>query len=77
MAAWSTFFRIYPPEGVDGKEWARQQWDTHGFDYDRDQTTYNVVIAWSLESDDELKNSLEAAQIEYTTFKADPDSFFS
>lgn len=72
----ATFFSI--TVNTDAAEWAKQKWDTYGFDYDTERTAGNVVIAWALEDgDDALKEALDEDGIEYETFEADPERFFA
>lgn len=75
----ATFFSIKPPAGEDAREWAREYWDTYGFDYDLERCGPRI-FAWPLEDDedaeDELREALDEDDIEYTTFRADIDEMF-
>ena len=75
-----TFFSITPPDGQSPREWAKQYWDTYGFDYDLEKCAA-AVLAWPVddegpEADQALKDALDEDSIEYTTFEADDDVLF-
>lgn len=76
----STWFIITPPNGEDGKAWAKRMWDTYGFDYDMERTG-QCVFAWGYgddedTADDDLKKALDDDEIEYETFEAELDVIF-
>lgn len=80
--ALSTFFSIKPPNGEDALSWAKEMWDTFGFDYDIERCG-PCVFAWPCndaetpeQATKELSDALEADDIEFTTFEADADELF-
>lgn len=71
------FFTIQVPSGIEPRDWAKQMWDTYGFDYATDRFGTNTVCAWALDDDDELQEALEDDDVSFTTFEVeDLDSFF-
>jgi len=67
--ATATFFRIHKDLA-----WARQYWDTYGFDFDTQSERNGTFLAWADGiSSDELQLSLTEAGVRYTCFEADPE----
>lgn len=72
-----TFFVITVPDANDPRAWAERMWEIYGFEYDTERFGTETVVAWALDSDDELKEALSYDGIHYTTFQVeDLDEFF-
>lgn len=72
-----TFFVITVPDADDPCAWAKRMWDAYGFEYDTERFGRETVLAWSIDSDEELKEELDYDGIQYTTFQVeDLDEFF-
>lgn len=74
-----TFFTIFVPRNEDPRTWAKQMWDTYGFDYDTTKFGAHSVCAWALEEgeEDELREALDEDDIYYEEFEVeDLNAFF-
>ncbi len=78
-----TFFSITVPCKQAAIEWAAQNWETYGFDYNEANCVdlrdfgKGIVCAWALEDDLALRNALMEDGIEFTNFEVeDLDKFF-
>jgi len=65
------FYLITVPAGKSPEVWAKAMWDTYGFDYDIKRLSSSAVVAWPLDSDDELQENLRADDITFSTFEVD------
>ena len=83
MANLHTFFSITVPKEFGAREWAKQYWDTYGFDYDTERADHGGLLAWPCNDEEngdlavaELKRELDDGGIEYETFQATHDTIF-
>lgn len=70
------FFRIRAPDANDPQRWAARMSGVYGFNYDQNKFTRTTLLAWPIDSREELIDNLRADDIEFISFEvSDLDSF--